>query len=445
MATAITIISPKAYQVFQRDGSDEADIVIEGTYTGSAPSAVEARWQGGTWTDISATIGGGTYDGALAAQTAGQGLLEVRDAGVPTTSAVVSYIGIGDVFIVCGQSNAAGELTNFQSYTHATLKAGKYDFSNSAWEELTDPTGANTARGSVWPLLATKFMADQSVPVAFVCCAVGGTSLYAAPAHWSSGGANFVDTVARVAASKINAAKGILWYQGENDAEAGVSAVNYRAALTAFQSDLVTAMGIGAIWVFAAMIGAVNGVADANLDAIRQGILYDWINNASTKPGPPAHDQLFADSTHWSTDAQAAILAGRWWRALKVAWYGGSENSRGAIFVSAARVNSLVTVTFTNVTGTLKNATALGWEYTIDGNPVAVIDAVVTASDTVVLTLGSNPAAGTELISYCVGNNGAGSQLRDMGALAELPPEPFNSQAVGSVTGSAAGGRGWYY
>ena len=37
MATALTISSPKSYQVFQRGGDGKANISITGTYTGAAP------------------------------------------------------------------------------------------------------------------------------------------------------------------------------------------------------------------------------------------------------------------------------------------------------------------------------------------------------------------------------------------------------------------------
>lgn len=446
MATAITIGSPKAYQVFQRNGSNQSTMLISGTYTGSAPSGVQARWSGGSWTSLtSTTIAGGNYVGTLAAQTGGQGTLEVRDTGVPATTASVAYIGVGDVFLVCGQSNSAGELTNYQSYSHATLKAGKYDFSNSAWEELTDPSGANTARGSVWPLLATRIMAHTSVPVAFVCCAVGGTRLYASPAHWSSGGANYIDTVARVAASKVNGFKCILFYQGESDALEGVSAVNYRTALSTFVTDLCTSMGLGDFYAIVALIGSTATATDANLNAIRQGIIYDWINDgAHTKSGPVAHDQLFADGTHWSTDEQANRLADRWWRCILRHGFSGSETARGPVFASAVRVGSQVTVTFTNVMGAgLQAATATGWDYIWNGTPLTVTSATVTSATTIVLTLGSNPATGTETITFASGDNAAGSQLRDASAYAEFPPEPIYAESV-SATGSSSSGRGWY-
>lgn len=444
MSTTITITKPLAYQVYQRNGSNQADITITGTYTGTAPSGVQARWQGGTWTNISATIGGGTYSGSLTAQTGGQGTLDVRDTGVPAVTASVTYIGVGDVFLVIGQSNAAGELDNSQIYTHATLKAAQYGFTTNTWGELLDPTGANVAKGSVWPLLATYIMASQSVPVAFIPCAVGGTSLVSGSAEWTSAGSRYVDTVARVAAAKVNGIKAMLWYQGENDALAGVTYSAYAFSLTTMRTNLCTSFGLGTIPLVAALIGSCATATDANLDAIRRGIFYCWDNDANIKAGPTAHDRLFSDGTHWKSDAEAAILAARWWRCLKYHYYSGTENARGAAFSTGARTGSLVTVVFSNVTTALQSATAAGWEYTRNSVPITVNSASVTASNTVVLTLGSAPSSGTETVTFCSGDNGAGSQLRDSGVVAEMPPEPIIAQSV-TPSGGGSTGRSWYY
>lgn len=446
MATALTISAPKSYQVFQRGGDGKANISITGTYTGAAPVTVEASWNGGAWTVIDAAANGGLYSGTLAAQSGGQGTLTVRDSENTGVTASVTYVGVGDVFIVAGQSNAAGELTNMQSYSHATLKASHYKYTGSVWAELTDPTGANTLKGSVWPLLATLIMANQGVPVAFIPTAQGSTTLVASPAHWAKGGARYVDMLARLSGSGVNGVKAVLWYQGETDASSGISQSAYATALSQMISDMRTDSGM-ALQLVAALIGEVSAVSDANLTAIRAAIVDRWSNDGNVLPGPSAADYNFADGTHWTTNGEASVLAGRWWRCLRAHFYGNAtEPARAPKIISVNRAGAVVGITFDGGTGTLQNQTAAtGWVYTDNGVGVTISSAAAGSSMRVDLTLASTPTgANVEQVKWLPGANGSNATLSDTGATAVLPPEPSNGGITVVVTPPAAGGQGWW-
>lgn len=443
MATAITITTPKAYQVFQRGGDGKANISITGTYTGAAPVSVEAQWSGGAWTVIDAAATAGAYSGVLAAQLGGQGTLSVRDSENTGVTASVTYVGVGDVFIVAGQSNAAGELTNSQVYSHATLKASHYKYTGSVWADLVDPTGANVAKGSVWPLLATLFMANQSVPVAFIPVAVGSTSLVFAPAHWAKTGSRYVDLLARLSGSGVNGVKAILWYQGETDASNSISQSAYQTALSLMVDDLQADSGL-ALQIVAALFGEVSAVSDANLQAIQAAIVNRWTNDSDILAGPSAADQNFADGTHWTTNGEAAVLAARWWRCLRAHFYGNAtEPARAPKIISANRAGNVVSVTFDGGTGALANQTStIGWKYTDNGTPITISSAAAGSATRVDLTLATTPV-GTELLYWLPGTNSATAILSDTGATAVLPPEPAFGFAV-TVTPPAAGGQGWW-
>lgn len=226
---------PKTRHVFQREGAT-TDLVLEGTWpvlTEPAPSGIEARYKGGAWTDIGATIdAGGTWSGTLTGQTDGQGTLEVRRTDTPADTKSVLYVGVGDVFLVAGQSNAQGHFDNYQTYTHATLKAGMFRKTSLVPDNLVDPTSSNADRGTVWPPLATHIMADQSVPVLFITAAKGGSGLVDPP-NWEPGRDIYRDCIAQVAASRVTGIKAILWYQGENEAAYSVTGAAYKTALSA--------------------------------------------------------------------------------------------------------------------------------------------------------------------------------------------------------------------
>jgi len=446
MADTLTIVTPAAYQTYQRNSSDLADIPLVGTFTGGTPVAIEARWRGGAWTTLSHFLTSGSgWSGNLAGQSAGQGTLEIRDVDTPAATDSVATIGIGDVFLVCGQSNAAGELDNFQTYT-GDYVATMWSFADDEWAELADPTGANTAQGSVWPLLATLLMADQDVPIAFIPTAVGSTSLVSGSAHWAKNNARYADAVARYTAAAPNGLRCILWYQGESDALAGgVTAAAYQTALSLMLDDFQADLNLPSVQLVAALIGSVFTEPDADIDAIRLATIDRWNNDADVLAGPVAYDQTFADGVHWFSDAQAAILANRWLRCLKAHFYGGAlEPARGPQFISASRTGTAVTVRFdVDVPPLLGQANATGWAYTDDGTPVAVSSAASSGSDKVILSLGGTPT-GVELLYWCSGDDGAGGQLRDSGAIAEVPPEPIIGAAVTATPSGDGGGRNWY-
>lgn len=445
MADTVTITVPVSYQVFQRDSFGVATIAVEGTYTGAQPTGLEGRWLGGAWLPISlSAVGGGTFEGTFSNATAGQGTFEIRDVDSPSVDDSMATVGVGDVFLIAGQSNAAGELENYQEYS-GTLVATMWSYANDQWEELADPTGANSAKGSAWPLLATYILADQGVPVAFIPTAVGSTTLVGGTHDWQQGDALYDDAVARYQAAAPGGLRAILWYQGESDANASVSQVDYQDALSQMLDDFQADLGLPTLQLVATLIGEVNGVADEDLDEIRKAIIDRWNNDGDILAGPVAADQDFNDHTHWITDGEGETLAARWWRCLKAHFYGGGlEPARGPQFVSATRTGTTVIVIFDGDVLPLQgHSNVNGWLYTDNGSPVSVSSATSYGSNGVNLTLGGTPS-GTELISWLSGDLDADAQLRDSGAIAEVPPEPFFNQSVIVVPSGSSGGRNWF-
>lgn len=430
---AITIDSPSSYQVFQRDGSDQADIVISGTYAGS-PTAIEASWNGGSYATIDASPAGGAFSGSLSAQAVGQGTLSVRFTNQTTVIDTADFVGIGDVFIVAGQSNGEGHATNHQIYSHASLKASMFREGAGAWQELDDPSDSDSVGGSAWPLLATLHMAAEGVPVGFITTAEGSTGLANLAAHWQKGGGGkYENCLLSVANSGITGAVAMLWYQGETDARDSVTQAAYQTALSQmlddFQSDLWAGLPL-----ICAQIGhdVAGGFPDrSEQDAIRLAQIDRWVNDADIYPGPLTYDMDLSggDGIHIKTDAHIGALANRWWRTIQAALFGGAEAARGPQFSTATRSGTTVTVTFTGGEGSLQNQTdTTGWRFTDDGTPITINGAAANGTNAVDLTLASTPA-GTELISFGSGNDAAGATLSDSGTY-PLPPEPFIDEAV---------------
>lgn len=431
---AITLLSPSDYQVYQRDATQHADIAITGQYTGT-PTAIEARWKGGAWTTIDAAPAGGAYAGTLAGQSAGQGTLEVRFANATSVTDSAIYVGVGDVYIVAGQSNATGQGTNNQVYTHATLKAGLYN-SAGAWKELSDPTHPAN-KGSVWPLLATSLMASQGVPVAFVATAVSGTGLTSLDPDWQPGHTSYDNAIAYIAASKLPKAKAVLWYQGERDAALNASEALYSASLSDLIDNLQADTGMAGMPIVVAQIGHNLAVSSpSRLDGVRQAQIHTSETDPDVLRGPLTYDVDLsdggppADGLHFRTDAEITLLADRWWRAIQDVIYGIGDG-RAPYLASASQVDAThIDVVFTVAASplVLGASPTIGWRV-VDGAGTRTVTAVSLQSATTLRLTVDQALSGGIALSWAAGNDAVGSTIKDSGTT-PLPPEPFIAEAV---------------
>ena len=203
---AVTITTPAQYKMHQRNESNLANVVITGTYTGS-PTKIEARFNGGAWTTIVASPAGGTYSGSLANCPTGQGLLEVRFANAHGITASKTHVGVGDIWIVSGQSNNRGQANAAIQPANANSTAVQYDASGN-WIALAFT--ANTSNANYLGRLAS-YIDAKGVPVGFVNCSIGATNI----ATWVVGTAKYNAMLAR--ANAVGGSAGLLWWQGESD------------------------------------------------------------------------------------------------------------------------------------------------------------------------------------------------------------------------------------
>jgi Carbohydrate esterase, sialic acid-specific acetylesterase len=151
-----------------------------------------------------------------------------------------------DVFLVSGQSNATG--VGKASQAPRPLSGTVFNYYNGTISEF-DPFGPNT--GSAWPSFGVTYYNLTGHKVLFVLSAVGGTcqtdqcAAYSHALSWDVSGTlvqasiTALDTavIALTAAGYAPILKGVLWDQGEGDAEAinggAVSPAMYQSALAA--------------------------------------------------------------------------------------------------------------------------------------------------------------------------------------------------------------------
>lgn len=326
-AVTLTVSSPVSYQVFQRKVG-VADIEVSGHVANATGYSIEVSLDGGQNWNWLTTSDVPFFHGIVSGIPQGQYTVSVRVVG-SVIQKDVPFVGVGDIFVIAGQSNASGRLVYRQVYSHPTLKAGL--FTNAyAWGELKDFTDSITKQvdkissgdygvGSVWPLVATQFMNDQGVPVGFVPCAKGGSSI----TQWQPIYPLSQSTLYGSCANRIytvGGAKSVLWLQGETDAGTGMSTELYSDYLNnladAFQTDTGLSMMV-------AQLHVLTRIPVAAQNEIRQAIFAADEANPNIVTGPDLSVIRANDSVgqHFTTNALGQIAADLWWQALKTAFY----------------------------------------------------------------------------------------------------------------------------
>lgn len=370
VANSITFTVPNTpataavpYRLFQRDASNNATVRITGTYVGT-PTNIESRWKGGTWTTLVASPIGGTFDTTRVLSGVGQGALEIRFSNATTITASIAAVGVGDVYLVIGQSNHVGKSA---IYVPAVApvgnpswlpierdKAGTWRHNvETAGVKFDDATGAiysvhadPTPTGSYFGNLATRIMA-VGVPCAFIPLAMGSTSIAAWAVNLST---TWLYGAALATATAIGDYKAVLWWQGESNSGDGTTRATYESALNVLVNDWYTRTGKK--WALMNINATGCGVgsagtssSDNGFNAIHAAIASVAETNANVV-GIADMNGAFSGSVHYGTTGAETIEVGL--RAFNV--------------LNAAYYARTVTITLVNSVGaTLPSLTGLKW------------------------------------------------------------------------------------
>ena len=245
-AAELDVTAPSDFQVVQRVTPTKGTIRIAGRLSEDAPqeAVVETRFIGSrpkpesAWQKLNARVSGRAISGLLEAPAGGWWKLEVRVLHSRKVIAVssVAHVGVGEVFVVAGQSNSANH--GEEKLTPQSGRVASLDGTN--WRLANDPQpGASGNGGSFLPAFGDAVVAKQDVPVGIVACGIGATSVrewlpkgatFPNPptlvgrveqlpsGEWSNQGAAFDMFVARMKSLGPNGFRAVLWHQGESDA-----------------------------------------------------------------------------------------------------------------------------------------------------------------------------------------------------------------------------------
>lgn len=283
LRAAISLSAPKARQIVQRNDANQGKIPVSGTISGVTNLArVEARlvvMPGTTnngvstdWRALNITTPNASFSGTLTNIAAGGWYrLELRALDADTNELAmltVDRIGVGDIFVTAGQSNAGCFGNPQQNPTDDRVSS--FVLFYKSWQYGKDPqpdnSGGMGASGSPWPVLGSLLIASNHVPVGFVCLAVGGSSL----ASWLPGTASFQNVSNVLQNFGTNGVRAVLWHQGETDAASQTPATNYFQMM----SNLITQSRVVAGWSVPwgiAEVGYGQGTTLAGMEGVMAG------------------------------------------------------------------------------------------------------------------------------------------------------------------------------
>lgn len=424
--------SVHSYQIIQRTGTGNgtADINISGLHSGTV-TEIEASFDGSAFTTIDAAPNiNGTFSGTLTGLTGGsQGDLIVRFKNNTSISVTIETVGIGDIFVVAGQSNAVGIMTNKQTWSHATLVACMYRDDNSGWEVLSDPTDyereGETLQGSIWPLVAEALMDKYDVPVGFITTAFSGSGLTVGVNRWNNTvGAPYTTFKDTMAAANPNAITGLIFIHGETDAANGVVWWAYRNALAILQNRMQTDTGL-TIDMMISQVGDFQiDTTEDDIQDIRRGQWDAARLNSEILYGPCLYDIDIADDTHYTSDAEGLAFANRIVYCLEQNFYDGGNSPRGPQYLNSTYFENKVVVNFTVGKPPLQGAGTVGWRVSDSSGTLTVTNVVVLGNSSVLITVNRDLTT-TVYVTWAYGFDGEGTAFRDSADCAQIIPTNY--------------------
>ncbi len=230
----MTLLSPRSYQVFQRQSRQIGRVVVSGRVVPPC-DRVEARVVGksvigflpGAWQPVTLYPVSQAFWASLPTGAGGWYKVEVRALrGVLIVAqSLVENVGVGEVFVGAGQSNSTNSGQERTQQTSGMVSA----FSGTTWQIANDPqpgTHDNSGGGSFWPAFGDAMYQKYHVPIGVAVTGHGGTSV----SKWQPNGELFNWMMTRIYQLGPNGFRAVLWHQGENDT--GMASDEYAAKVT---------------------------------------------------------------------------------------------------------------------------------------------------------------------------------------------------------------------
>jgi hypothetical protein len=219
LAGDVMLYSPGDYRVFQRKSLHTGNVRIAGEVKVPCDK-IEARLSGkgmdgplpDKWQDV--PFDPTTHAFFIEAPTPAGGWyqLEVRalQGGKEVATAQIPHVGVGEVFVTCGQSNS----TNCGTPPSTTETGMVATFGGDDWRLANDPQpGARdpSTGGGPWPSFGDAMYNKYHVPIGVAVTGQGGAPVR----NWEAGRPAFVWMMLRINQLGPGGFRALLWHQGE--------------------------------------------------------------------------------------------------------------------------------------------------------------------------------------------------------------------------------------
>ena len=162
-------------------------------------------------------------------------------------SGAVEPIGVGEVFVVAGQSYATNCNDERFKVADPLVRVVAFDSAKETWGVANDPQPApdGSDGGSIWPPLGDALLKELGVPIGFANVGVGATS----SVQWMPEGQLHPRLVQ--AGKTLGHFRAVLWQQGESDVIAKTKAETYVSNLKTIRETAARAWGFEPPWLLA--------------------------------------------------------------------------------------------------------------------------------------------------------------------------------------------------
>ena len=198
------------------------------------------------WTPLPGQRSGSHFTGQARIPAGGWFRLEVRAHGKDQSMVEsVEPTGVGEVFIIAGQSYAAGENESLLQLNDPHGRAVAYDMVLEKWQVANDPQPNIGEKGTIWPPMCDALLPLIQVPIGMINVTSSGTGSW----QWLPGEPLYENL--RKAGLEAGRFRALLWQQGETDVIKGTSMNKYAENMMAIQSTLACQWEFAPPWLLA--------------------------------------------------------------------------------------------------------------------------------------------------------------------------------------------------
>ncbi|WP_269522694.1 sialate O-acetylesterase [Coraliomargarita parva] len=221
--SGISLYSPKDYQVFQRQSESRGPLIISGSLK-MAADKVQAKLVGESsfgplpleWQEIKYNEATHGFNASWELPAGGWYALQIRalQDGEVIAENTVEHLGIGEVFVVCGQSNSTNYGQSGKRY-NKTQTGQVVSFDGNIWRPCEDPLPGSSdfsQGGSPWTFFGDALVEEYHVPVAVSITGHGGAPVQ----YWKPGSFPFFWVMSRINQFGPYGFRAMLWHQGES-------------------------------------------------------------------------------------------------------------------------------------------------------------------------------------------------------------------------------------